>query len=340
MKSLLPAGLALALIAQPVAAQSHDDSAAMIRSVVNGCRPDSAFGFKMHEPYDGGRMMQLKETAAPFNSIEVIATVRSKTLVGVDLWGALPEDSGTVDERWEAATVLLEEIDAAVEESGRFTDRTWDEDNETIVYSRPVAAPESTVRMELSQLGVSVIVSCADETRRQLALDEYLGRTRVDRPVRPVLPTPVHAALAECDDPDRAEAIFDAFEAGGGYDVMNVARASNDYFEHLTQWYGQELMDKGVWTEEQRDAFQLSFLEDEIIMGGLEQQMARLGPLMELPMQMIERREAGDAIGSCRAVIGMVELVADMGRTNEAQWNRATSLYLAEAARLGVTLEE
>lgn len=340
MKSLLTAGAILGLIAQPVAPlRAQEVSADAIAAVVNGCGPDAAFGFRMDEPYEGGRNLQLRDTVAPFRTMDVIATARSHTLVGVDIWAYAPDDAGTVDERRAGATILFDEIDAAIEESGRFTESRWDEETETVIYSRPVADPESKVQMELSQLGVSVIVSCADETRRQLAMDEYLGRTRVERPVRPTFPAPVIARPEECDDPVRAEAIYDHFEIGGGYDVMNIARASQSYFEHLTQWYGQELIDKGVWTEAQRDAFQMSFLSDRTIMRELEGQLERLGLLLEAAVQVAERRDAGDEVGSCRAAVAMVGMVEEMGRNNERQWALATALYQAEALRLGVTLE-
>lgn len=341
MKSLLTAGLALGLAVEPaLAAELPPVAPAAIRLAVDGCTPDTIYGFALNEPYGGDRHLQLTDAAAPFNSAEVIATSRSKTLVGVDLWGAWPDDSGTVEERKEAAADLLDALSVAVDQSGRFAERAWDEETETMVYSHPVDAPDSGLQLELSQMGVSVIVSCADESRRQLAMDEYLGRTRVERPTPPAALAPVRIDRAECDDPVRAEAIYDDFEAGGGADVLNLLRASTDYFEHLTQWYGQELMDKGVWTQDDRDAFQMSFLQDRTIMKGFEEQMGRLEPLLGLAMEVAEARDAGDSVGSCRAAVDLTDLIIEIGESNEAQWTRATTLYRAEARRLGVTLEE
>lgn len=341
MKTLLTTGLALTLAMgpTPAAAQVPEASPAVIEAIVNGCTPDQAFGFDIGQSYAGGRMRQFDARFAPFTSAEVIATQRSKTLFAVDLWGAHPDDAGTVDERRAAATLLFEQLDGAIDDSGRFGARTWDEERETVVYTEPAADPDSAVRLELSQLGVSVIVGCADESLRQLAYDEAFGRTRVERPVRPDPAAAIRLDPAECDDPVRAEAIYDSFEAGGGTDALNIVRGSQEYFEHLTQWYGQELMDRGVWTDADRDAFQLSFLEDEVILRGLEQQMGRLGPLLETTMRIAERRDAGDSVGSCRDAVSLVALVEEIGRANEAQWDRATALYKAEAARLGVTLD-
>jgi hypothetical protein len=56
-------------------------------------------------------------------------------------------------------------------------------------------------------------------------------------------------------------------------------------------------------------------------------------------MQIGEMRDAGDSVGSCRGAVSLVNLVEEIGRANEVQWDRATSLYKAEAARLGVTLD-
>lgn len=343
MKTWLTTGLALAMASAPAAAalEIPETSPAVIAAVARGCTPDTAFGFDFGQRYEGGRMRQLDPGMVPFNSVEVMATQRSKTLVGVDLWGYHPDDSGTSDERRAAATVLLDQIDAAVEEAGLFGNRSWDEESETVIYAGPVADPASDVRLQLSQLGVSVIVGCADQSLRQLAMDEALGRTRVERPVRPALPPAVRIDVALCDEPVQAEAIFDSLEMGGdgAADIVNNARSSQEYFEHLTQWYGQELMDRGVWTEQDRDAFLMSFLQDEVIMRGLEEQMGRLGPLLETMLQVGEMRDAGDSGGACRAAVGLIDLVEQIGRANEVQWARATALYRAEAAHLGVTLD-
>lgn len=343
MKTLLTTGLALALAAgpAPVAARIPDTPAAVIDSIVKGCTPDSAFGFDIGQPYEGGRMRQPGADLAPFGSAEVLATQRSKTLFGVDLWGYHPDDAGTVEARRAGASRLLGQLDAAAEEAGLFGKRTWDEESEAVIYAEPVADPASGVRLELSQLGVSVIVSCTDESLRRLAFDEAFGRTRVDRPVRPALPAAARIDPAGCNDPLQAEALFDSIESGGGggAEVMNLARSSQEYFEHLTQWYGQELMDRGVWTEQDRDAFLMSFLQDEVIMRGLEEQLGRLGPLMETTLRIGEMRDAGDSVGSCRAAAALINLVEEIGRANEVQWDRAAALYRDEAARLGVTLD-
>ncbi len=341
MNTLLTAGLAIGLVMEP--AQTTEIlpvSPDVVAMVAQGCRPDSAFGLKMNEPYRGERMRQLGATAAPFVSMEVVATSRSKTLVGVDLWGYSADDAGTSEQRRAAAADLLEILDVAVEEAGLFAVREWDEEGETIVYSEPVDAPASKLRLELTRMGVSVIVGCADEARRRLALDEALGRTRVERPVKPSLPEPAAPDPTDCDDPVRAEAAYDRFEAGGGHDLTNFIRASSEYFEHLTQWYGQELVDRGVWTEAQRNAFLLSFLEDPVISRGFREQMARLEPLLETTVEVAERRDAGDAVGACQAAIRLTDLISTIGSANDVQWGRVTALYRAEAARLGVTLEE
>jgi len=345
MKTLLTTGLALVVAAgpAPAAAQIPDTPPAVIAAIIGGCTPESAFGFGsgLGRRYEGGRMRQLGLDLAPFTRAEVMATQRSKTLFGVDLWGYHPDDAGTSEARRTGAALLLEQLDAAAEDSGLFGARTWDDETETVIYSGPVAEPASGVRLELSQLGVSVIVSCADESLRQLAFDEAFGRTRVERPERPALPSAARIDPARCDDPAGAEALYDGFEAGGGdaADVMNMVRSSQEYFEHLTQWYGQELMDRGVWTEQDRDAFLMSFLQDEVIMKGLEEQLGRLGPLLETTLEIGEMRDAGDSVGSCRAAAGLVNLVEEIGRANEVQWARATALYKAEAARLGITLD-
>ncbi|RZJ00676.1 MAG: hypothetical protein EON90_06570 [Brevundimonas sp.] len=339
MKSFLTVGLALGLISQPAAAAPQDVSSDVIRIVAEGCRPGRMFTLDATQPYDGGRMLQLGPAAAPLRSMEVIATSRSKTLVGVELWAYQPDDAGPLEARRAFADGLMATFDAAIVEAGLFTARDWDEDKEAFVYSGPVSDPDASVTLELAQMGVSVIAGCADEGRRQLAFDEMLGRTRIERPREPRFPAPQRVSLADCDDPARAEEIYDTFELGGGWDVMNIARAYQEYFEHLTQWYGQEMMDKGVWTQAQRDAFLIAFLRDRVILAGLEEQMARLSPLLSLTLGMADAREAGDSVGSCRAMVEMVDLVVQMDRTNRVQWARATSMYRAEAERLGVTLD-
>ncbi|MGV9010642.1 hypothetical protein [Brevundimonas sp.] len=341
MKTILIVSTIGGLIAQPFGSfRAQDVGPSAIVGVANGCRPEAAFGFSMDDPYNGGRNLQLRETAAPFRTIEVIATARSKKLVSVDLWAYASDDAGTVEQRREGATQQLDELDTLVESSGRFANRRLDDETETVIYSVPAEAPKSQLQMGLSKLGVSVIVSCFDEGRRQPAMDEFLGRTRVERPVKPMLPTPVRSNIEDCADPVRAEEIYDNFELGGSYDVMNVARSFQEYSEHLAQWHGQILMDKGVWSQADRDAFQISMLDDQAILRGFERQLSRVQSMLELTLEIPEKREAGDAVGSCRAVVGLIDLLADMDRENEAQWALSTARYQAEASRLGVTLEE
>lgn len=342
MKSLLNAGLSLALAASPVAVAAQDlpdINPAMVQLIAEGCRPGEMFTIDSTQPYAGGRHRQLGAAAAPFRTLDVNTTSRSGTVISVDLWAYQADDAGDVEARKAFATGLFDVFDAAVFEAGMFNERVWDEEGEAVIYSSPVSDPASPVVMELSQLGVSFIASCGDRSRETLAMDEILGRTRVERPVRPVLPTPQQVALTECDDPVRAEAIYDDFETGGGSDILNLATASSAYFEHLAQWYGQELMDRGVWTQQKRDAFRMSFMNDRIIAPELERQLARLQPLLSLTMEVAERREATDPVGSCKAVVRLFDLIGEMSRSNETQWDRATSLYRAEATRLGVALD-
>ena len=342
MKTVLAAGLSLALAVGPVVATAQDlpdVNPAMVQLVAEGCVPGEMFTIDSTRPFEGGRRRQLGAAAAPFQTLEVTATSRSNTVISVDLWAYQADDTGDFEARKAYASGLFDVFDAGVFEAGLFTDRVWDEDREAVVYSRPVSDPQSALVMELSQLGVSFIVSCGDRSREGLAMDEFMGRTRVERPVRPVLPTPQRIALTECDDPVRAEAIYDDFETGGGSDVLNLATASSAYFEHLAQWYGQELIDKGVWTQQKRDTFRMAFMNDRIIARELEQQLARLQPLLGLTMEVAERREASDAVGSCKAIVRLFDLIGEMGQYNETQWDRATSLYRAEATRLGVTLD-
>src|SRR5215217_3393391 len=152
---LLTAGLALGLIAQPATGAPQDVSPDVVQVIAGGCRPDRMFSIDATQPYEGQRMRQLGSGAAPLRTMEVIATSRSKTLVGVEIWAYQPDDAGTVEERRAFASGLLNIFDAAIVEAGLFTKRSWDEEKEAFVYSAPAADPTSRVVLELSQMGVS-----------------------------------------------------------------------------------------------------------------------------------------------------------------------------------------
>ena len=330
---------AASFVAAPARAEVPDLPPALIARIADGCRPGMAYGFELGGVYDGGRFLEMKDEVAPFRTMDMNATSRSHRLMSVDLTAWHDEDVGTLDERYAAAQRIVDQLDAAVADRGRFSERVYDEENETIVWTSAGADGSEETTLELSRMGVGVYVTCGAPAVERLGMDELLGRTRVERPVRPDKPLPPRVEAADCADAERAKVLLEAFEEQGGMGVLDVVKAEQEYFEHLTQWYGQQFMDAGVWDEARRDEFQMGLFEDPVLRGIMERQLEGLSPLMDSIMSYMELRVGGDDVAACRAAVAGLDGLRSMGEANATRESRTTALYRAEAERLGVAFE-
>jgi hypothetical protein len=170
----------------------------------------------------------------------------------------------------------------------------------------------------------------------RLGEDEAAGRARVERAVRlPRLPRP-SVDPAACEDPARARAAVDAFVAADGLNAGRVLGAASVQYEDLVQWYGQQILDKGGWTQAEREAFAEEVQFDEGITSGWTTQVDGGNVLKASQLNVVEEPDAMEACLSAVSVNRIVRMIEDV---NHEQWDRLTELYSAEAARRGVSLD-
>lgn len=325
----------LAMTAQPAFAEAPKVERDLILSLAGACTAETAFGRSLGEVWTGNSTYRLANEAPLRSQVRLETTKRSQQIYDVTALVSFEQFDEPIEtlEIW--AYDLLTEIEAAVEEEGRLK-QVESEDPDTLAW----AAPDSDVVMELSMAGrVGVYVTCVDASLKALNLDEALGRTRVGKPTPPTLALPPRPAKGACADPTAAAALSGSFE-DAAMAALDYGNAGSRYSEHLAEWIGQQLVDKGVWSEQRKSAFALSALEDPVIMAELEAQMPRAMTMMEAMMGFAEARDAGDEAAACAAALSGLGTVYDIVASNERQWARMHSRYAAEAARLGVTLDE
>lgn len=330
--SLLAAGLLLAMVGAASAAEPN------VEAMAGGCRADSAWGFKFGDKITGSTHLGVTEQWGVPVSVDLDKTPRSEKLVSVLAIASYERDPGTFETRSASAAQLFEKIEAAIAADGRFTGREVSEDDENdVTYSLQDAAGETVVEFSVRLGGVGVWMNCENTDLQQLRVDEALGRTRVDKPEPPTLPLPARPEPGVCADPARRDAFVASFSAAS-MKALEYSQAGSRYSEHLAQWKGQQLIDKGVWTKQRAEAFALTAISDPIIGPEFEAQMKRLMPMLEHLMAFSEAQDSNPAM-ACAEALKTLDIVQAMTASNERQWKRMHDLYDAEARRLKVTLD-
>ena len=332
----LATALTAALVPHPAHAQIPIPEAYWVSEVADSCVPGRAFGKPLGEHYGDRLVLWAGEADAPLRFVEFTTTPRSRKLVSAELTAAFATSLGERDILALAAQSLVDRVDGAVRASGELSDRRIDPETGAVIWSSLSADGLSGVRMELIAIDTAAYFLCQDVAMVRLAEDEAAGRARVERAVRvPRLPRPP-VDPAACKDPARARAEVDAFVAAGGQDAGRVLGAASVQYEDLVQWYGQQILDKGGWTQAEREAFAEEVQFDEGITSGWTTQVDGGNVLKANQLLVVEER---DAMVACEAAIGLNRLVRRIEDVNHEQWDRLTELYSAEAARRGVSLD-
>jgi hypothetical protein len=328
--------LTAALVPNSAHAQIPIPEARWVSEVAGTCEPGLAFGKPLGEHYGGNPVVWAGEAAAPLRFVEFTRTPRSRKLISAELTAAFASDLGERDILALAAQSLVDRVDGAIGAAGVLSDRRTDPETGAVVWSSLSADGLSGVRMELLAVETAAYFLCQDVAMVRLAADEAAGRARVGRPERlPRLPRPSVDAAA-CVDPTRARAEVDAFVAAGGQDVGRVLGAAAVQYEDLVQWYGQQILDKGGWTQAEREAFAEEVQFDEVITSGWTTQVD--GGNIIIAFQLNVAEEA-DAMEACETALGVNRIVRMIEDVNHQQWDRLTELYGAEAVRRGVSLD-
>ena len=157
--------------------------------------------------------------------------------------------------------------------------------------------------------------------------------SRPQPPRRPALPV---VSEADCDVPERREALVAdpeaAMQAASSY-----GRALNHYSERLMEWRSDRFIRAGRWTAADKNAFGMRILQDPDFSRELEQGMRLVGGIMEPAMVIGD--EARPAIDRCLALLAIQQAFDGITASVEAQWVIIDRLFAAEAQRLGVTLD-
>lgn len=338
-RAALSVVLAAGIVTGPARAQIPIPESRWVSDVAASCEPGLASGMPLGEPYGGPLVIWLTEGAAPLRFVEFTTTPRSRRLVSADLTAAFDETLGEPDILAAAAQSLVDRVDGAIGAAGVLTDRRTDPESGAIVWSSPSPDGLSGVRMELMAIQTAAFFLCRDIATTRLAEDEAAGRARVERPVRlPRLPRP-GVELSACADPARARTALEAFKAAGGMEVGFILEAAEVQYEDLVQWYGQQILDKGGWTQAEREAFAQQVRIDEVIADGWAMQVDGQNILTAPLLGVGEDLAVGRAESACLAAREINRVVQAIEDVNHQQWDRLTELYDAEARRRGVSLD-
>lgn len=331
---LLAMGLVLAVGATAWAADPQAD----VKALSSICRADGALDYRFGDPVSGPTRLGIREDWGASVSVELEKTPRSGKLITVLAIISFERQPGTFETRSASASDLFAKIDAAITADGPFSHREVDpDDEEDVTYSLLDAAGEPSVELHLTRRGVGIWMNCESPPMRLQARQEVMGRTRVERPEPPSLILPSRPEPGVCADPARREAFLMDFDKGNQA-ALEYSVEGSRYNEHLAQWKGQQLVDKGVWSKARMSEFALSAVDDPIIYPEFMKQMSRVMGMIDELSLYAETRDS-DPAKACGAAERTVAVIYDMVASNEKQWKRMHDLYDAEARRLKVTLD-
>ncbi|MGV8928819.1 MAG: hypothetical protein ACOH1E_03640 [Brevundimonas sp.] len=322
-------------VAHPGWTQVPTPPAELARTLAGACSADSAFGEPFGRSWTGATRARLSGQDPLVVALEYRATARSQQLFEVTALASFEQVEAPVEDLQVAAMDLMDSIEAAIVADGR-GEGQWSDDDEAMSWS----LGETGVRLELSMAGrVGVYVTCIDPGLEALHFDEAQGRTRVGRPTPPTLALPPRPEPGLCADPEGVQSL-NAGYVDSGMAALDYGSSGSRYAEHLAEWYGQQMVDKGAWTAARKAAFLAATLQDPAIMGEFGQQMPRLEIMLTAMADFVEAEDTHDAPAACAAAVKGLNAIHDIVASNERQWARMHDRYRVAADRAGITLEE
>lgn len=326
----LGAALALAWSAGAAAQTLNAEQAA------GYCTAEGAFGERFGaESVNGraqGRIMNSQRVTPaqaypPFGELEVTFTHLSQRVHTINAVVRYP------DER--AALAAQEQLNAAL--SRRFAHSGESELGDGVAFTSVDPSQPGGYKAETVVLGPELQLICTDRALYQQTLNEVFGRAEIAQlPAPPQLVLPTTPPANVCETPSARAAFLAEFETHMNA-IMNYGTDSARYLETLTRWKSQQMIQRGLWTEADSQAFALSMLQDpgfqrhfEATMGGL------MAVLSGLQGAFDENR---DERSRCTAGLTALSATLQMVRDGEAHWTYTAGLYDAEARRRGGTIE-
>lgn len=314
-----------------------DIAAAQEPTIAAQCTPAGGFGERFGSTEFAGRVRSTAGNRITFDPVSPVAPYTTYD-AGVTRWGRAIFRVGAVAEYGDKATARA--AYTAVVDTVAALGWARTTDGETVEFVSDPSG-KSGVKFSISLFGAGVWLDCTDRAGEALAYKEAFGPAPAltQRPERPRLPIfPVLPVEADCAIAAKRDAILadptlqlDA--------VMNFADPLLKHAELLSEWKGQQLVKRGVWTEQRRTEFWLKFLEDPKFAASVGKSMDGLTAMLETLTKMGDAQQRGDATGQCRTAVQVVAQMVAIVKTVEVQWKIVHEAYALEAARLGVTLE-
>lgn len=312
-----------------VAAQPFDAA-----GVLDLCTSEGALGHRFGEPRAaGGRIgavnSQFVSPApefAPFEEAELVYTARSQVLHSIV--GIATFDSP------EAAEAAVDEIAAAAERDPRFVENS-DGGLATLVLFTD-EAEDRGLRIEVGTLGRNLDFMCIDAALRARTFNELAGRDPLsrERPTAPELDLPPAPAAEVCEMPEPRAALLRGLE-GSMQSMLAYGQESQRYGEHLATYKAIQMVERGIWAEDERADFELTAALDPAVMRSMTEGINEVGEFMDALIAVDAAREQGDDAGACDAAVTALALARGLSERNEAQWRAIAARYDDEARRRG-----
>jgi len=317
--------LVVAVVSWCLVGAAHAQTGEVPSRLVANCTQETAFGVAFGERSD--RMFAPAPDLTPYRgALALRRTQNSRQLMAAELTVELP-DAAT-------ATEFNAAVETAAAAGGRFPQRTYNADDETITLT----SADGALALELGTLGRGAYVTCVKPALRQLALDEYLGRVRVERPTPPSLSLPPRPDAAVCENPAARSAFVSNFETAL-QSPLEYATALNNYSSRLQAWYSQQLKDRSNLSADEEAALGVRILQDPVFSREAGDGMRRLAPFMSALTGFADARDAHNDQVACVHALEVMILVGEMSASSQRQWARIEALYREEATGRGVTLD-
>jgi hypothetical protein len=312
-------------------------AAAQSPAIVDQCTTEGGLGERFGATEFAGRVRSTagnRITLDPATPLPPFAMFDA----GVTRWGRKIFRVGAVAEY--ADKTAARAAHAALVEA--FAARGWarTEEGDTVEFASDPSG-KAGVKFSVSLLGVGVWLDCTDRAGEAAAYDEAFGPAPdiAKRPEPPTLPSfPTLPIEADCAIPAKRDAILAdpmiQIEA-----VMSFADPLLKHAELLSEWKGQQLVKRGVWTKQRQTQFWLEFLKDPKFAAAFSKGMDGVTAMIGTLMNMGEAQQRGDSAGQCRAAVQVAGQMVGIAKSVEVQWRVIHDAYALEAARLGVTLD-
>lgn len=340
------AGTMLGVLAAPALAQSP-----ALPDVPSFCSATTAFGQTMgsstvanmqSQPVGNSTFGRLPAQFAPFDNAEILMTRHSRQINRV----TASMKTGSAQD----AARLAEEIRAQFRRAGWIeaggssaTKQGYDPVGDDVAdfNSEPggLAAAPTGRRADIGAIGSEVSVACIDLPGFVKHVKEAFGPPPVgtDRPSPPQLPA--GQITLDCTLPlSETERAF-ANDEQKMMEWMARYKATNDYFEQLQEWSGQQFVKAGKWTEQQKNDFEIKLLSRPEL-------AESWGYFINAPLRVITHlsaigggTKAKNDAAVCRAFNALFADVAEHGRRTLAHTDAIDRIYRAEAAKIGLSLD-